>query len=66
METKEEPMYEVPQSWLEGLAERAERVNKQLDQLPPEAFNHLIKTDISGLTGYASSARTLIKYRRIA
>jgi hypothetical protein len=56
----EERTIPVPVKWLESLTEYAERVRKQIDELPDEDHTVLIKTDISALVGYASSARTVL------
>jgi hypothetical protein len=63
---EEGPMIDVPQSWLNQIADLAEKVHNQMDKLPPEAYTTFIKTDISALLGYASSARTIVKLKGIA
>ncbi len=62
----EERMIAVPESWLKQIGHLAEKVHKQMDELPPEAHTFLMRTDISALVGYASSAENVVKFNRIA
>lgn len=64
--TEPEGMIEVSESWMKQIADLAEKVSKQMKNLPDEDFTVLAKTDISALVGYAGSARNVLKYRRIA
>lgn len=62
---QEDPMIDVPQSWLQKLADLTKKVHAQIENLPPEDYNTLIKTDVSALLGYASSAETIISLKGI-
>lgn len=62
----EEHMITVPESWLKQVGHLAKKVSQQISDLPDEDHSILMKTDISALVGYASSADNVVKYNRIA
>ena len=54
----------VPSTWLETLLRYSKLVEKQMQELDSVDYGVFIKTDISALIGYASSAETIIKYNK--
>jgi len=54
----------VPKFWLESLIEYSEKVRGQIEKLPTAEYHTIFKTDISALIGYASSAKTILKYNK--
>lgn len=57
-----DPIISVPESWLKRLDELAAKVHKQMEDGPGANYAVYMQTDIAALVGYASSAKTLIKY----
>lgn len=52
----------VQKSWLKELLSLSEEVRKDLDKWNYETANVLLPESVSKLTGYASSAKTILKY----
>ena len=50
----------VPEMWIKTLLAHTTVVKEQMDNLPPEDWNVLAKTDISALIGYAGSAKSML------
>lgn len=68
MNLKKKPMPAeilVPTAWLLTLLALSKKVNGQIEKMSPIDHTVLFKTDISALTGYASSAETILKYPRV-